>query len=453
MRIPFLNTITVGFILIYFIMVSSIYLSVKTSKELYQSYDWIEHTYEVINQLDRLVIVIFKTSADGRGYYIFPNSDNNNLFVEDTLKLWRAMGDLQIQTRDNPIQQENIRQLNGLIRERISIINRFWIKGKHKDLETITLGFEVTNQSNSKIFALHKKMTAHEKRLLEERKNLASSDVIKSKNYNLIAGTGTFFLGILFIYVLRKDLIRRKVIENELRELNDNKNKFFSIISHDLRGPIYAAQQLSEIITEKQYQVNEKEKANMTDMIKHSIKKVSSLLEDLLEWSKIQMERIEYKSEPLNLKEIVNDSIDRYRAMIVNKRLEVHNLISDDCKVLGDSYMVSTIMRNLINNAIKFTKEDRNIFISCKSNLSDFYEISVKDEGIGISKNNQDKLFKLGIKQSSIGTSKEVGTGLGLILVKEFVEKQKGKIKVESEEGKGSTFIFTLPKFDQPKKW
>jgi signal transduction histidine kinase len=115
--------------------------------------------------------------------------------------------------------------------------------------------------------------------------------------------------------------------------------------------------------------------------------------------------------------------------------------------------MVSTIMRNLINNAIKFTKEDRNIFISCKSNLSDFYEISVKDEGIGISKNNQDKLFKLGIKQSSIGTSKEVGTGLGLILVKEFVEKQKGKIKVESEEGKGSTFIFTLPKFDQPKKW
>jgi len=446
MRIPFLNRITVGFSLIYIIMVSSLYLSVRTSKELYQNYDWIEHTHEVINQLDRIVIVLFKTSADARGYYILPNRNTHHLYVEDTSNLWSVMKELQLKTRSNPIQQENIKVLNGLINERLTIIDEFWIKGNRKDFETISLAFERTNSSNEKIFRLHKKMTTLEKDLMEARKKLASDDVIKSKNYNLISAIGTFFLGLLFIYVLRKDLNRRKLIENDLRDLNENKNKFFSIISHDLRGPIYAAQQLSEIISEKQYNVNEEEKASMTDMLKASIKKVSSLLEDLLEWSKIQMERIEFKSEPLNLKTITNDAIDRYRTMIENKRLTIHNLVSDDCKVFGDPYMLSTILRNLINNAIKFTKEDKNIFISCNEKGFDFFEVVVRDEGIGMSKSVQEKLFRLGIKQSTKGTSQEVGTGLGLIIVKEFVDKQGGTIMVESKEGKGSIFTFTIPK-------
>src|SRR6185312_16334263 len=164
-----------------------------------------------------------------------------------------------------------------------------------------------------------------------------------------------------------------------------------------------------------------------------------------LDWARVQMNQIEFSSQILNLHAIVQEVIDRFHPVLLNKKITIHNFIDDTIEVDGDKHMLSTILRNLIGNAVKFTNSHKNIFLSSDYNEEGLVEIRVRDEGIGITKKIKEGLFKPGYRTSTKGTFEESGTGLGLILCKEFVEKQGGKIRVETQEGKGATFIFTIP--------
>lgn len=232
---------------------------------------------------------------------------------------------------------------------------------------------------------------------------------------------------------------------NELQKLNYDKDKFFSIISHDLRTPLTPIIGASEFIIDCIDTLDKDQIKAFAETINNSAENMSHLLEELLQWSGIQNGRIEYNPSETSLFEIVNENIDLLMANAQKKRIELSNKIREDSYVFLDTNMITSVIRNLISNAIKFTNSGGKIEITEK-NYDDYKEVSITDTGIGMTKENADRLFRIDVLHTTSGTEKEKGTGLGLIICKEFIEKNNGRIWVESEPGKGSSFKFMIPK-------
>jgi two-component system sensor histidine kinase/response regulator len=230
----------------------------------------------------------------------------------------------------------------------------------------------------------------------------------------------------------------------ELQKLNYDKDKFFSIISHDLRTPLTPIIGASEFIIDCIDTMEKEEIKSFAERINNSAENLAHLLEGLLQWSGVQIGRIEYDPVELSLFELASENIDLLLANAQKKGIELINKVNEDSVIFVDRNMITTVIRNLVSNAIKFTGTDGKIEISDKT-AGDFTEISVTDTGMGMSKEDASMLFRIDILHTTAGTDKEKGTGLGLILCKEFVEKNNGKIWVESEPGKGSTFKFIVP--------
>lgn len=254
-------------------------------------------------------------------------------------------------------------------------------------------------------------------------------------------------------YLLIQDITEQKIAEqqlkqyaSELKALNATKDKFFGIIAHDLKNPFASLIGASEILSNNpgQYDMDVIEKFG--SLIFSSAKSGYALLENLLEWSRSQTGNITYNPKKLNFREIVEANLSSIRVSSNNKKIIIRSEIIEDIKITADENMLNTIIRNLLSNAVKFTQEGG--MVSVKTEINDNHlTVTVKDTGIGIPKDDINKLFKIDIKYTNIGTADERGTGLGLLLCKEFVERHSGKIWVESEEGNGSEFKFTLPIF------
>ena len=230
----------------------------------------------------------------------------------------------------------------------------------------------------------------------------------------------------------------------QLNVLNANKDKFFSIIAHDLRNPLGALRELPQIIIENIEHYNTEELIRMVSMQRDAAKNIFALLDNLLTWSRIQRGLIELKAQRLDLKEIVGRNMSLMQMNAEQKGIALSSSVPEECVVHADYKMIDTVLRNLITNAIKFTKSGGSIEISAVRKESRIV-ISVQDSGIGISENNLSKLFRIDSHYKKTGTANERGTGLGLILCKEFVEQNGGSIWAESEYGKGSTFSVSLP--------
>jgi len=252
------------------------------------------------------------------------------------------------------------------------------------------------------------------------------------------------------ISIKNKELLKAKrqaeESEMQLRELNATKDKFFTIIAHDLRNPFNIILAFSNMLLEgiankdsdkiEKYAVNVHTTANQT----------YELLQNLLEWSRIQQGILIPVFQKTNLKHIAEEICMLSNEMAVDKGIKLENNIRDDIYLNCDKDMTKTILRNLISNAIKFTNCGGTVTLNSISN-NNITEIQISDNGVGIIPEKLPHLFSIEKNISTKGTNKEKGSGLGLILCKEFVEKQGGKIWVESESGKGSDFKFTLPVF------
>jgi two-component system sensor histidine kinase/response regulator len=229
----------------------------------------------------------------------------------------------------------------------------------------------------------------------------------------------------------------------ELEDLNKSKDKFFSIISHDLKGPFTGSIGLSELILERPDDFEKSEIINILQKIFNAQKLQLALIENLLDWSRIQTGRIEYLPLVLNLKSMAENIIRILGQNASNKSIELINSITDETTVVGDDFMITTILRNLISNAIKFTPINGKIEVYTVVNKNKL-SICVKDSGVGMSEQDVNKLFKIENHYTTLGTTKEKGTGLGLILCKEFAEANKGDLTVTSEKGVGSIFSIVL---------
>jgi signal transduction histidine kinase len=257
-----------------------------------------------------------------------------------------------------------------------------------------------------------------------------------------------------YIAVIYEDINQRKLSENlliesekNLEKLNLTKDKFFSIISHDLRGTLGTVKEITKLLYDEYDTFDDMERKKFLQSIKNSSNKIYLLLENLLEWSRSQRGLIKVNPEKFNLFYITNNCIDLLKSTSENKKINLLNFVPTDLVIVADLVLLNTIIRNLITNAVKFTPEGGIIEIGAinKKSANNFTEIYVKDTGVGMTKKTIEKLFKIEENVTNNGTYGETGTGLGLILCKEFVDKHDGNIWVESETGKGSTFYFTLP--------
>ncbi|MEN8119365.1 MAG: PAS domain-containing sensor histidine kinase [Bacteroidota bacterium] len=258
-------------------------------------------------------------------------------------------------------------------------------------------------------------------------------------------GKIVYFDGIL------EDISLKKTAEDKLKELNISKDKFLSIISHDLKTPFGQFISATELILDKIHEYDTSQIEKLIGLLNEQAVQSYKLLENLLEWSRSQKGLIKFDPGPICLEAITEEIIDSLKQMATNKSISVTSNIKKGLFIYADKYMLSTIFRNLISNAIKFTNEHGKVTISSryfmqKKSLGDkMLEISVADTGMGIRGEEISKLFRIDTASSTKGTNKESGTGLGLILCKEFVEKHGGQIWVESEVDKGSVFKFTIP--------
>lgn len=232
--------------------------------------------------------------------------------------------------------------------------------------------------------------------------------------------------------------------EENLKNINATKDKFFSIIAHDLRNPFFSL--LLSVETLKKYydRIDRDQLERIITTIGTTVNQSNDLLTNLLEWARAQTNGIKYQPEMVHLVPVVLQVLPLVKGSAFPKNIKIETDLDNQIIVFADLNMLNTILRNLISNAIKFTPRDGKILISAKSK-GKFVEISVNDNGIGIEHENVDKLFRIDTKIKTKGTENETGTGLGLILCKEFVVKHGGEIWAVSEFGVGSTFYFTLP--------
>ncbi|MBU2267569.1 MAG: HAMP domain-containing histidine kinase [Bacteroidetes bacterium] len=231
--------------------------------------------------------------------------------------------------------------------------------------------------------------------------------------------------------------------ENTAQLINSNKekDKLFSIISHDVKAPLNAIKQYLEFLNEGL--LTPQEKNYMEGELLKTTTSTQNLLENLLEWSKIQIDGIPISIDYLNLFETLRDTLDYAKSMCAKKKIIFITDINKDLVCFSNSYMIQLVLRNLLNNAIKFTPKEGLIHIGtiiedkqCK--------IYIKDNGVGIAEDKKDQIFSLNVK-STAGTENESGTGLGLVLCKEYMDKLGGAITFESEPKLGTTFYVTLP--------
>ncbi len=298
---------------------------------------------------------------------------------------------------------------------------------------------------------LAKNMIADDLRILNEGKTIEIEEELNGRLYYSqkfpihLKGKPGYLAGYTIdITERRRSEIVIQHQNQELKELNATKDKLFSLIAHDLRSPFNSILGYSELIIDEAKIKRDVDTAALAAIIRSSANSTLYLLDNLLEWAKSQTGEINFKPEYLNLSDVVKEMIEIFKPTAKIKNISLNFFESDKIEVYADQNMLRTILRNLIHNAVKFTNTNGKIEI-CYKRVNDNILITVSDNGVGMNTKMIGKLFKPDSSITTPGTAQERGSGLGLLMCKEFIDKHCGKIWVVSEVSKGSDFNFTLP--------
>jgi two-component system sensor histidine kinase/response regulator len=405
--------------------------------------------------------------------------ENSDSLKEINLLLEEKQEEVQQQSEELNMQTEHLMQVNNEL-EKLSIVasktdNVIVIMDKNGDFEWVNSGFEKRygmilndfirkNGSNIKETSNSENIVEIMDEILREKKALIYNSKSQDKDNNSIwfQTTMTPVLDenneISQIILIDSDITKLKEAEDkisknkeeierqrdELRTLNATKDKFFSIIAHDLKNPFQSIIGFSDLLSRKYHSIEEEKKIEFIRLIKDSSNSAYVLLENLLDWAGTQTNKIKYRPEIINLIEIINENFQMFHVSLQKKNIRFIKPEDKEIKAFADYNMINTIFRNLLSNAIKFTPENGTITISA-SVKEKMIELIVADTGIGMDKKDIDKIFILDEFHSTEGTSGESGTGLGLIISREFAIMHGSELAVQSEKGKGTRFSFKLP--------
>jgi len=297
----------------------------------------------------------------------------------------------------------------------------------------------------------------HEFNTLQTKQQIMNVQLRKNKQLKFLGFITALLLLLVIFFISKKYLDKIKInelleeknkqiaqSENELRLLNAAKNKFFSIIAHDLKNPIHTVMGYSYLLSNDYERFNDQERRKFAVDIHKSTNSIFRLLENLLEWSKSQTGNLKYTPVEIEFVRILENAINVLGPLAERKKIQMTSNCCHEVKVFSDPLMIETVLRNLISNAIKFTPEEGCIEIAAEQ-MDDKVKIKVRDTGVGLSNEDMKNLFHIDSKVKRRGTNDEDGSGLGLILCKEFITINQGNLWVESTPGTGSTFNFTIP--------
>jgi signal transduction histidine kinase len=473
--------------LVYYQKALALEKNLDDSISLSRYYDNIGSILLELDQKDSALIYIKKALE-------IRNKINDLQGIKGSLE---SLGDYYI-SNNNYLLAENVQKKSleyayriGIVYEIASITRKLAMTyeklGKFKDaFQTLLIYTEMVdsidaNETNERLTKLEiNKALETEKKirqlLIENNEMEKSIEKSKRKNllYILIIVSVSFIIIILFVWVNLKnkkkhnqELMQKQeeiISQNEeikaqheaiseqnqlLSKLNSEKDKFFSIIAHDLKSPFSGFLGLSKELAENYQYFDPEDIKEYAVSLQESASNLYKLLENLLEWSRIQRGVTQFNPDTCNMNFIVTQNINIQAEVAKQKEITLVNNVTENTYAKVDVPMINTVIRNLMSNSIKFTPRGGKIEINaipCKNNVGrDCIKVSINDNGIGMDSNIKDNLFKIDKKVSRPGTENEPSTGLGLLLCKEFIEKHGGDIWVESEEGKGSSFFFTVP--------
>jgi signal transduction histidine kinase len=327
--------------------------------------------------------------------------------------------------------------------DKVVAIRRDGAEDKIGEKRRVAMARKLMNQIDSTSMELQQMLERESDRSKAESKESIRENRRVNHAIALLGGIIAALLGVL-VY---KDFQEREKIEQKLHTLNNQKSQFFSIISHDLRGPTRNTKVLLEMMNDPSFATSPEEAKKMAGMAVESAQQTHRLLEDLLTWGRLQMDQVGIVTTKFKPFESAENVCGALQATARLKNISIHNQIPRHLKVRADVNMVETVIRNLVSNAIKFTPENGQVQIKARE-AGSYVELVVEDNGVGIVPEVVEKIFTFHTKHTTRGTAGEAGTGLGLAFCREFVERNGGTISVESYVGIGSKFNVRLPLAD-----
>jgi signal transduction histidine kinase len=333
-------------------------------------------------------------------------------------------------------------ELEGFLKERSRIVQKqLDLIKNHQPTSQSLLDAGYDNQMALNNFTERVRMELSQS--LQDNIRMLRRKVVSNDQYNVLFVLLSVIASIFATTLTTQDFLRQKQIESILRSLNDEKSKLFSILGHDLRSPLSGLNGIIYILKKHRKEMSDEDLDEAVNQLEITSQNYSKLLEDVLTWSRLQLNKIPIEFQDLNAHQLVNETNDLYAEQVQKKKIWIHNQVPEGLKIHSDKGMLQVVLRNLISNAIKFTREGGDIWVNYR-NDRDFHYLDVKDTGVGMS----DAILRTLFTNSTIsmaGTNNESGTGLGLSICKEFLSKDDGFLSVESVPGKGSMFTVGLP--------
>ncbi|MBN2484772.1 MAG: PAS domain-containing sensor histidine kinase [Bacteroidales bacterium] len=420
----------------------------ERAEEIQKQSEWLEERNDAVEKERNLL----RTLIDNMPDYIYIKDTYSRFITVNK----RMLETLHVNTLDDivgktdfdvaPSQeaaQEYFADEQLIFKSGNALINKeeigFDVQGKERVVSTTKVPFRDTDGKILGIVGIGRDITKqknNERKLIEQADSLKQVNTLLQERQDRIQAQAE--------ELNRQSEILKKA-NKQLEELNATKNKFFSIIAHDLKNPFQAIFGFSELLMRNFDDFEEKQRIELLSMIKASSESAYNLLENLLQWARTQTERIKYNPTVINVHEMIKQNIVLSKANAENKGITVKTDLLCGGFAWADFNMINLVIRNLLSNAIKFTPNNGTITIKCEDSQNKICTIAISDTGIGISEENIKKLFKIDEYFSTSGTAGESGTGLGLIICREFIEKNHGKLNVESKLDIGTTFSFTLP--------
>jgi signal transduction histidine kinase len=434
MKISPLRQLFVGVVFFILLLVIGLVWSIKSSKELNNNFYLVNQTYRIIENSKDMELDLSRAESNARAYFITKDKrflSEYNVSKTNVLVGLERMNSLITQ---NENQRDNIGKLNVLLKERIELFERIMY------FSTNIIPANDVILLNGKIKNINQEIVNVERVQMAKRQQTSYEALSRAHTITIFSGIVSILISIMILILIRRDIKRRKHNELDLIQLNENKNKFFSIISHDLRGPVKGIVAMCKAL------IDSKLPSGISEylLVMHSsAQTTSNLLDNLLTWSKSQMNKIEFVPLDFNLKEVIQDNVISIVNTAAAKNIDMKYTLLNDYVVHADKKMIETVTRNLLWNALKFTMPGGVIAIDIYPKGKEVI-VSIADSGIGIPGPLAKKLFTINSKVVRPGTFNEQGTGLGLILCKDFIEKNGGRIWVESVENKGTTFYYSL---------
>lgn len=406
----------------------------KEKKEYKKALDYYQQSYKVSLDNNYPEGIVKNMQNISVAYYFIGDYDKSNQEALKALDKSREMGviDLEVEIleglRSNYLKQQDYKNAHKYTEEYYEASMKLNVKEREREISGIKDKYELEK-------------TQEQVKLLNEINETRT----KQRNLSIILLVIALLSMVVFAYSYYRIRILNKqniIVKDKLSESNEVKDRIFSIIGHDLRSAYVSTLGILNLIKEDDLSATEKK--DMINRVIHQSETALETLDKLLHWGYSQIRGAKITLEDFNCAIPLKQTLDFLAQLIHEKQIEVNNQIKEEVCVLADKNHFNFIIRNLISNAVKFTPERGKITLTC-TDEDEYFKFSIQDSGIGISKDRLDKIFTADSSSTS-GTHNEKGTGLGLIICKEFIESNGGKIYVSSEEGAGATFSFTLKK-------